>query len=139
MRIALPIADGKFSIHYGRAQALALHDVDLLKGSASSLGLRMFPAEGTCGSGQWVASQGVEILLAGGLGAGAARGLAEAGVTVLAGIEEEDARKVLGAYLAGFATVRELAPGESLCQGHDDAEGGQHGHHGADHVCSCKG
>lgn len=136
MRIALPIADGKFSTHYGRAQALSLHDIDLGSGKTSDLGLKEFPEEGTCSAAPWVAAQGVEVLLVGGLGAGAARGLGEVGVKVFAGIEEEDPAKVVEMFLAGLAQAKELAPGESLCQGHDD----EHGHqHGADHVCTCKG
>lgn len=136
MRIALPLSDGKFSTHYGRAKALSLHDVDLATGTASFVGLRMFPSEGTCGAGRWVATQGVEVLLAGGLGSGAAKGLGEAGVKVFAGIEETDPRAVLETFLAGVAQARELAPGESMCQGHDDDH--EHGHHGPDHVCTCK-
>ena len=138
MRIALPIADGKFSTHYGRAQALSLHDIDLESGKASDLGHRAFPEEGTCSAAPWVAAQGVEVLLVGGLGAGAAQGLGKAGVKVFAGIEEEDPAKVVEMFLAGLAQTRELAPGESMCQGHDDDH--EHGHqHGAGHVCTCKG
>ena len=137
MRVALPISEGKFSIHYGRAEALSLHEVDLATGKASDLGMRLFPAEGTCSAAPWVAAQGVEILLAGGLGSGAAQGLGKAGVKVFAGIEETDARKVLESFLAGVAQARELAPGESMCQGHDDDH--EHGHsQGAGHVCTCK-
>lgn len=136
MRVALPIAEGKFSTHYGRAEALSLHEIDLEKGTASNLGLRLFPADGTCSAAPWVAAQGVEILLAGGLGNGAAQGLGKAGVKVFAGIEETDPAKVLESFLAGVAQARELAPGESMCQGHDDDH--EHGHHGEGHVCTCK-
>ena len=135
MRIALPLANGKFSIHYGRAEALSIHEIDLEKGISTSLGMRMFPQEGTCGAGKWVAAQGVEVLLAGGLGAGAAKGLGEAGVRVFAGVEEEEPNKVLEMFLAGIAQAKELAPGESACQGHGDEPGHQHGE---GHVCTCK-
>ena len=138
MRIALPIADGKFALHYGRSQALSLHEVDLATGSSTDLGLRAFPAEGTCSAAPWVASQGVEILLAGGLGAGAAAGLGNAGVRVMAGIQEEDPRLVVEQFLSGIAQARELSPGESLCHGHEDGEDQGHGgHHGEGHVCTC--
>ena len=136
MRIALPIADGKFALHYGRSQALSLHDVDAEKGTVVDLGMRPFPAEGTCSAADWVASHGVEVLLAGGLGAGAASGLGKVGVRVMAGVQEEDPRRVVEMFLAGLAQVRELAPGESLCQGHEDGE--EHGHeHAEGHVCTC--
>lgn len=139
MRIALPISEGKFSTHYGRAEALSLYEVDLSEGTAANLGMRLFPAEGTCGAGAWVATQGVEILLAGGLGSGAALGLGKAGVKVFAGISETDPAKVVEQFLAGIAQARELAPGESMCQGHEDGEEHGHGHHhGAGHVCTCK-
>ena len=138
MRIALPISEGKFSIHYGRAEALSLHDVDLAAGTAANLGLRLFPAEGTCGAGKWVAAQGVEVLLAGGLGSGAAQGLGEAGVRVMGGITETDPAKVLALFLEGIAQARELAPGESMCQGHEGEEDGHGHHHGEGHVCHCK-
>lgn len=138
MRIALPIADGKFALHYGRSQALSLHDIDLDAGTATDLGLRAIPPEGTCSAAPWVAAQGVEVLLAGGLGAGAANGLGKAGVKVMAGIREENPAKVLELFLAGLAEARELAPGESLCHGHDDDTDHEHGHHhGEGHVCTC--
>lgn len=138
MRIALPIADGKFALHYGRSQALSLHEIDLASGSSSNLGMRAFPSEGTCSSAEWVASQGVEVLLAGGLGAGAADGLGKAGVRVMAGIQEEDPRLVVEMFLAGLTQARELSPGESLCHGHEEGEGHDHGgHHGEGHVCTC--
>lgn len=139
MRIALPISEGKFSTHYGRAESISMYEVDLSAGTASNLGMRLFPAEGTCGAGTWVAAQGVEILLAGGLGSGAAQGLGKAGVKVFAGISETDPAKVVEQFLAGIAQARELAPGESMCQGHEDGEEHGHGHHhGAGHVCTCK-
>jgi len=136
MRIALPVADGKFSTHYGRAQALSLHDIDLATGTILDAGLKAFPEEGTCSAAPWVAAQGVEILLVGGLGAGAAKGLGNAGVKVFAGIEEASPTKIVEMFLAGLVQAKELAPGESMCQGHDD----DHEHqHGAGHVCTCKG
>jgi predicted Fe-Mo cluster-binding NifX family protein len=140
MRIALPIADGKFSTHYGRAQALSLHDIDLETGAAIDVGVMEFPEAGTCSAAPWVASQGVEILLVGGLGAGAAQGLGNAGVKVFAGIQEEDPAKVVEMFLAGLAQARELAPGESLCEGHEEGHEHEHGHHhGEGHVCTCGG
>jgi predicted Fe-Mo cluster-binding NifX family protein len=134
MRIALPISEGKFSTHYGRAEALSIHDIDLDTGTARDGGLRLFPAEGTCGAGPWVAAQGIEILLAGGLGGGAAKGLAEAGVRVMAGVQETDPKRVLELFLAGVSQAREMAPGESTCQGHGDDDH----HHGEGHVCTCR-
>ncbi len=140
MRIALPISEGKFSTHYGRAEAISIHDIDLSSGTAADRGLKLFPAEGTCGAGPWMAEQGVEVLLAGGLGSGAAQALGKAGVKVFAGITETDPRKVLEQFLAGVAQARELTPGESMCQGHEDGEEHGHGHHhhGAGHACTCK-
>jgi len=135
MRIAMPIADGKFSTHYGRAMGLSIHDVDLEKGEMTDLGLKPFPETGTCSAAAWVAEQGIEVLLAGGLGAGAAQGLGKHGIKVLAGVNEEDPAKVLASFLAGVTRVVELAPGESLCGGHDDDDH----HHGEGHVCTCKG
>jgi len=135
MRIAMPIADGKFSTHYGRAKGLSIHDVDLEKGEMTDLGLKPFPETGTCSAAAWVAQQGIEVLLAGGLGAGAAKGLGNHGIKVLAGVEEEDPAKVMASFLAGITKVIELAPGESLCGGHDDDDH----QHAEGHVCTCKG
>lgn len=134
MRIAMPIAEGKFSLHYGSCEAISIHDIDLEHGVATPVAVLDAPAEGMCGAGPWIASQGVQVLLAGGLGAGAAQGLGKAGVRVFAGIQERDPAKVLEMFLSGVAQARELAPGESMCHGHDD----EHEHrHGADHVCTC--
>jgi predicted Fe-Mo cluster-binding NifX family protein len=138
MRIALPIADGKFSLHYGSAQAISIHDIDLDKGVATDLGPKSFPDDGVCGAAQWVASQGVEVILAGGIGGGAAQGLGEVGIKVFAGVQDEDPAKVLELFLSGLAQAKELAPGESMCKGHGDEDEGED-HHGEGHVCHCKG
>jgi predicted Fe-Mo cluster-binding NifX family protein len=134
MRIAMPIAEGKFSLHYGSCEVLSIHDIDLQSGVATPVAVVDAPAEGMCGAGPWIASQGVQVLLAGGLGAGAAQGLGKAGVRVFAGIKETDPAKVLEMFLDGVAEARELAPGESMCHGHED---GHEHRHGADHVCTC--
>lgn len=137
MRIALPLVEGKFALHYGSSDSISLHDIDAAHGVAKGAGVVATPAEGMCGAGPWLAAQGVEVLLAGGIGAGAARGLADAGVRVFAGVQDEDARKVLELFLAGLARARELAPGESMCKGHGEG-GHEHGHHhGEGHVCTC--
>lgn len=134
MRIAMPIAEGKFALHYGSCETLSIHDIDLQRGVAMPVAVVDAPAEGMCGAGPWIASQGVQVLLAGGLGAGAAQGLGKAGVRVFAGIKETDPAKVLEMFLDGVAEARELAPGESMCRGHED---GHEHRHGADHVCTC--
>lgn len=135
MRIALPISNGRFSLHYGSAEEIALHDIDVEQGVATSVGMVSTPAEGMCGAGSWMAAQGIEVLIVGGIGAGAARSLGQAGIRVFAGIQEEDPEKVVTMILEGVAQARELAPGESMCQGH--GEGGHGHHHGEGHACTC--
>lgn len=139
MRIALPISKGRFSLHYGSAEAVSVVDLDLDACKATPCGTFDAPEGGMCGAGSWMASKGIEVLLVGGIGSGAAAGLGKAGIRVMAGLEEEDPEKVVAMFLEGVAQARELAPGESMCQGHDkDHDGSGHHHHGEGHACTCR-
>ncbi len=129
MILGLPVSDGKFSGHYGKSQALRLYEAK--SGAAHLIGDRAFPDTGVCSASAWVAEQGVEVMLTGGLGKGAADGLMSKGIRVVAGFTTEDTDVAVQEFLAGNGT--ELSLGESRCQGHGDHE------HEEGHVCHCHG
>jgi predicted Fe-Mo cluster-binding NifX family protein len=100
-RLALPVADGKFCQHFGRATEFVLCDVEQdswVPGRTRSLVRRFKPGE--CESvPDWLKSMAVTMVLAGGIGAVAQHRLRELGIEVIAGLRGEDPIRVLSDWL----------------------------------------
>lgn len=127
MIIALPLTEnGEFSPHYGQSSRMALFEVDR-EGRRILRETRVTPPEPEpCGWADWLAEQGVDLLLAGGLGRGAQHRLAAAGIPVLAGVAAGSPRELALAWLED-----RLTPGPNACDGHEHHgdEPHEHGHH----------
>jgi Mrp family chromosome partitioning ATPase/predicted Fe-Mo cluster-binding NifX family protein len=110
MRIAIPMAAGKLTMHFGHCERFALVDVD--PGEKKILGKKeleapehqpgLFP--------RWLAQQGAQLIIAGGMGASAQRLFAESGIKVLVGAPAESPETVVTAYLEGT-----LQSGANVC------------------------
>lgn len=110
MRIAIPLADGRLSMHFGHCQQFALIDVDpdakkIMKredidAPAHQPGL--FPP--------WLAGQGATIIIAGGMGQRAQALFAEHGIEVVIGAAAELPETIVNEYMTGA-----LKTGENLC------------------------
>jgi len=128
MKIAIPAENGQVCAHFGRAPGFAIVSVN---GKAiEDMAVLENPGMAHGSLPGWLKDQGVETVLAGGMGEHPRRSLAAGGVTVCLGVSGE-IEAAVKAYLEGT-----LEGGESLC-GHD--HGHSHGHgsgcgHGG---CSC--
>ncbi len=110
MRIAIPIADGKLTMHFGHCERFALVDVD--PKSHGILATReidapehepgLFPG--------WLAAQGVELVIAGGMGNSAQNLFSQKGITVLVGAPVESPDVLARAYMEGT-----LRTGANVC------------------------
>lgn len=99
--IAIPMAAGTFSTHFGGAEAFALYTVDESSGAIASKSIAPPPEHGRGVFPAWLRRQGVEVVLAGGMGPRAAGMLAQHGVEVVLGIAGDEPDALVRRYLAG--------------------------------------
>jgi ATP-binding protein involved in chromosome partitioning len=109
MKFAVPTNDKKLCAHFGHCEAFALIDAD----GEGKLGNETYITPPPHEPGllpPWLAQQGVNCVIAGGMGARAQQLFAEAGVRVVTGAEGEYPREVVENYLKGT-----LVTGTNTC------------------------
>jgi ATP-binding protein involved in chromosome partitioning len=100
MRFAVPTNDKKLCAHFGHCEAFALIDAD----GEGKLGDESYVIPPPHEPGllpPWIAQQGVNCVIAGGMGARAQQLFAEQGVKVVTGAQGENPREVVENYLKG--------------------------------------
>ena len=110
MKYAVPVADGEIAAHFGHCQHFAIFDVNdaektiLKKELADSPGHQpgMLPV--------WLASKGVSVVIAGGMGSRAVDIFRENNIQVIVGTMQTDPEKAVLDYIAG-----QLATGGYVC------------------------
>jgi len=110
MRIAIPVSEGKLSMHFGHCERFALVDVNpatkkILKHEeidAPPHEPGLLPA--------WLAERGATTIIAGGMGQRAQGLFAEQGISVVIGAPSETPERLVADYLAGT-----LQTGENVC------------------------
>lgn len=110
MRIAIPLTNGRLSLHFGHCECFALLDVDA--GGQRILGREdvWAPPHQPGLLPPWLAGRGATVVLAGSMGE-RARGLfAEQGIRVVVGAAVETPERLVSDYLAGT-----LQEGENVC------------------------
>jgi Mrp family chromosome partitioning ATPase/predicted Fe-Mo cluster-binding NifX family protein len=109
MRFAVPTNDKKLCAHFGHCEAFALIDTD----GAGKLGDETYVIPPPHEPGllpPWLAQQGVNCVIAGGMGARAQQLFVQAGVRVITGAQGEYPREVVENYLKGS-----LVTGANTC------------------------
>jgi len=130
MRIALPLSGGVFSQHFGQSTGFWICDVQQNPPTLSGGRELPMPEGGGCGAIPAMLSQaGVNLVIAGGMGAGAVQNLAQCGIDVITGVAGGTPQEIAQEYLAG-----RLASTGQLCQHHEGH--GEHGH-GYGHGGNC--
>ena len=122
MRIAIPISDGKLSQHFGHCQTFAMIEVDVPNKAIVSSAELPAPEHGPGLRPRWLSERGVDLVIAGGMGAGARERLSEASIQVIVGAPAEAPQVLVRSYLEGA-----LAPGANDC---DNS-------HARGHSCRC--
>lgn len=140
MKIVVAVANGAVSEHFGHAPEF--HFYEIQGSDIPSPVVKPSPGHDTVSIPRWVGSQGVDCVIAGGIGQGAVDALAATGAVVVAGARGpvEDAVR---AYLRGDLKPTQTGthgPGEhghghhgEGCQCHETGNHGAHGHQG----CGC--
>ncbi len=110
MRIAIPLEDGRLSMHFGHCERFALVDVDLTTKKILKREDVEAPPHQPGLLPPWLAERGAQMIIAGGMGQRAQALFAEQGIQVVLGASAERPERLVGDYIDGTLEV-----GENLC------------------------
>lgn len=125
MKIVIPSADEKLCGHFGHCEYFTFVEINPETKEIINIEKKV-PEEGiSCQSASWIATQGANIVLAGGMGGRPMAIFAQNGVKVIAGCPELEIETVVNQFLNDS-----LALGENSCGGeHHHCHGHNHGEH----------
>ena len=125
MKIVIPSADEKLCGHFGHCEYFTFVEINPETKEIINIEKKV-PEEGiSCQSASWIATQGANIILAGGMGGRPMAIFAQNGVKVIAGCPELEIETVVNQFLND-----NLALGENSCGGeHHHCHGHNHGEH----------
>jgi predicted Fe-Mo cluster-binding NifX family protein len=123
VKIAVPLQNGKVSGHFGHPDFFALLSVDSSSKEVVDETLRTPPPHEPGRLPLWLAEQGVDVVLAGGIGHRAVALLESRGIEVQTGVPLLSTSEVVRLWLDG-----KLEPGDNTCD-HTTA-----GHRCGDHT-----
>jgi len=109
MRIAVPIANGVLAMHFGHCEQFALLDTDENSRCTTRRDVSAPPHEPGL-LPRWLAEQGAQVIIAGGMGHRARTLFGQHGITVVVGAPALSPEELVRAYLAGT-----LQTGANVC------------------------
>jgi ATP-binding protein involved in chromosome partitioning len=110
MRCAVPVNGGVVSLHFGHCEQFALFDVDEQNKKILGKELVSSPGHQPGLLPEWLAEQGVSLVIAGGMGSRAQNLFQQNRIGVVIGTLESDPEKVVQSYLNGA-----LNTGPNIC------------------------
>lgn len=110
MKIAIPLAEGKLTAHFGHCASFALVDVDTETKKILKREDIAAPEHQPGLLPPWLAERGANVIIAGGMGSRAQELFAAQGIKVLVGAGAETPEKLVNDYLAGTLKV-----GDNVC------------------------
>jgi len=110
MKYAVPVSGGRLCAHFGHCEHFALIDVDDVKKEITKKEFVPAPEHQPGLLPPWLAQQGVNFVIAGGMGMNARNLFADHGVKVVIGAAESDPEKAVISHLNGT-----LATGDNIC------------------------
>jgi predicted Fe-Mo cluster-binding NifX family protein len=110
MKYAIPVSGGLLSAHFGHCEQFALIDADEKKKTILRKELVAAPEHQPGLLPPWLAKQGVQVVIAGGMGGSAISLFQQNGINVMLGAATADPEKVVNDYLNG-----NLVTGENVC------------------------
>ena len=108
--VALPVAAGRLSLHFGHCERFVFFEVDRDAGTVARRWEAEPPPHEPGVLPRWLKEQGAGTIIAGGMGRRAQDLFAHNGVEVLVGAPAGDPATLVDDWLAG-----KLAPGTNLC------------------------
>jgi len=110
MKIAIPLTNGRLSMHFGHCERFALIDIDTAGKKIVGREDIDAPPHQPGLLPSWLAERGAKMIIAGGMGHRALDLFAEQGIQVVVGLPAETPEKLAADYLTG-----NLQPGENVC------------------------
>jgi ATP-binding protein involved in chromosome partitioning len=110
MRIAIPLADERLSMHFGHCERFALIDVDPIGKKVLGREDVEAPPHEPGLLPDWLAERGANMIIAAGMGRRAMTLFSEQGIQVIVGAPGDTPDGLVSAFIAG-----ELKVGENLC------------------------
>jgi ATP-binding protein involved in chromosome partitioning len=110
MKIVVPLQGDEFSPHFGRSSGFALFDVPADGDRAPARTDLEAPVHEHGAFPAFLREQGVDVVLAGGMGPHAREGFADTGIQVVLGVSPDSPEGLVAAYLAGA-----LVTGPNAC------------------------
>jgi len=101
MKIAIPVADGKLSMHFGHCEKFALIDVDTAEKKIIKREDIDAPPHQPGLLPPWLAEKGANVIIAGGMGTRAQDLFAEQKIKVVVGVTGGTPEEIVAAYLQG--------------------------------------
>lgn len=132
MRVAIPYDEGQVFQHFGRSERFKLYDVT--DGAITSSTIRENDGAGHGALAVLLQQEHVDVLICGGIGAGAQNALKEAGIRFYGGVQGS-ADEAMADFLADRLAYDPAVHCEH--HGHQHGEGEAHSchHHGEGHGC----
>lgn len=110
MKIAIPVAQGRLSPHFGHCEEFVLIRVDPQKKEVVSQETIQAPPHQPGLLPRWLHEQGANVIIAGGMGMRARQLFQQNSIEVLVGAPVDKPESLVRAYLNGT-----LSTGENLC------------------------
>ncbi|NLN75530.1 MAG: P-loop NTPase [Armatimonadetes bacterium] len=110
MLIALPTSEGQLCMHFGHSDKFSIFEIDDAAKKIVSKTVVIPPPHEPGLLPKWLHSEGVSVVIAGGMGQRAQDLFTQAGVKVVVGAKPDDPEKVVLSYLNG-----DLQTGENVC------------------------
>jgi len=98
-KIAIPIVEGHLSAHFGHCEEFAIFDIDLEAKKIIGQETAPSPPHEPGLLPRWLGEKGVNVIIAGGMGAQAQQLFAEQGIAVSIGAPADDPEKIVISYM----------------------------------------
>ncbi len=128
MKIAIPMAEGKFSEHFGGAREFLVYEADRRTGAIGAGKLLPAPEHKPGSLPEWLAAQQMDAVIASAIGERALLMLADSGIATYLSTGEADPSELAAACLMG--KLPRANKENSRCNGdHHDHDGHDCDHH----------
>ena len=112
VRVAIPLTEGRFSEHFGGAEAFGLYDVDEAEKRILTKTVVQAPPHERGAFPRWLYERGAEVILAGGMGPRALQMFDQFGIRVVAGVAGGEPAALVESFMDGT-----LAASGEACSG----------------------
>jgi len=110
MRFAIPLAEGKLALHFGHCQEFAFVDADDA-GNITASNREVPPLHEPGVLPRWLAENGAEVIIAGGMGSRAQNLFRHNGIAVVTGAPVDEPEALVRKHLDGI-----LETGANICR-----------------------